>query len=359
MSVFIDGRSIPHLGQLGPRTRRVLHFIDGGHYWLQWAIDSHEHRYMFADEGAMLDGVQQGLHGSRMTWLPQAGLQVSPIKLLSLGNDELDVLRQLEMGPSSSPLVNETHAVLTRHGLLSNTQLEAFRPFLVAVDAGDAPLLRQLDFRESLALYQLAAEQGSAGQATEAQAEAARFALLHARRPIEFADYYRFYQRVHPTGSSSELRMERATHALQTLLPMLFGYLDGPQLPSLPSPDQVRAAIAETLAANRQIGYARISLAAQQVALFLNDGSGLPPDGERLREATRRQLRSAQVFLNEHPVARGQLGQDGASLLFAIDGSKEQARVQVEDNVITLQDYRRIRHFTHDEAEQGFEAGAV
>ncbi|HEL2977220.1 TPA: hypothetical protein UMB92_000021 [Stenotrophomonas maltophilia] len=359
MSVFIDGRSIPHSGQLGARTRRVLSFIDGGPYWLQWAIDSHEHRYAFADEGMMLDGVQQGLHGSRMAWLPHAGLQVSPIKLLSLGNDELDALRQLETGQSSTPLVSEVQSVLARHNLLSNTELGAYRPFLAAVAAGDAPLLQQLDFRESLALCQLAAEQGGHAQATDVQVEAARFALMHARRPIEFADYYRFYQAVYPSGSSSELRIERATHALQTLLPMLFGFLDGPQLPNLPSPEQVRAAIAETLAASRQIGYARISLAAQQVALSANDGSGLQLDAERLRETARRQLRGAQAFLNDHPVSRGQLGQDGASILFAIDGSKEQARVQVEDNVITLQDYRRTRRFADDEAAFGFQADAV
>lgn len=359
MSVFIDGRSIPHPGQLGSRSKRVLPFIDGGQYWLQWAIDSHEHRYMFADEGMMLDGVQQGLHGSRMTWLPNAGLQVSPIKLLSLHNDELDALRQLEMGPSSSLLSNEVQSILVRHNLLGNKELGAYRPFLVAVGVGDAPLLQQLDFRESLALYQLAHEQGGHGQPTEVQGEAARFALLHARRPIEFADYFRFYLRAHPPGGSSELRIERATHALQTLLPMLFGYLDGPQLPALPSPDQVRAAVAETLAAKRQIGYARISLAAQQVALFLNEGSGMPMDGERLREAARRQLRSAQLFLDNHPVSHGQLGQDGASLLFAIDGSKEQARLQVEDNLITLQDYRRTRHYSDDEAEIGYQADTV
>ncbi len=359
MSVFIDGRPVPHPGQFSSRTKRVLPFVDGGHYWLQWAIDSHEHRYAFADEGAMLEGVQQGLHGSRMAWLPHAGLQVSPVKLLSLHTDELEALRQLESSPPSNLLSNEVQSVLVRHGLLSNKELGAYRPFLAAVGAGDAPLLQQLDFRESLALYQLAQEQGGHNPPSEAQAEAARFALQHARRPIEFADYFRFYLRAYRPGGNSDLRLERATHALQTLLPMLFGYLDGPQLSHLPSPEQVRAAIAETLAANRHIGYARISLAAQQVAMFLGDGGGLQLDGERWREAARRQLRSAQAFLDNHPVSRGQLGQDGASVLFAIDGSKEQARIQVEDNVITLQDYRRTRRFAEDEAEIGYQADAV
>jgi hypothetical protein len=140
---------------------------------------------------------------------------------------------------------------------------------------------------------------------------------------------------------------------------MLFGFLDGPQLPQLPSPEQVREAIAASLAANRQIGYARISLAAQQMALCFDNEPDLLLDDHSLREAVQRQLRDAQDFLNEHPVSRGQLGQDGASVQFAIDGSRAQALIQVEDNVITLQDYRRSRRYLGDEAQVGYQADAV
>lgn len=359
MSVFINGRSIPHRDQLSSQCRRALQFIDGGRDWLHWAFDSHEHLYAFSDEGAMLDGVQQGLHGSRMTWLPRIGLQIGPVKLLSLSSNDLDALHQVELGEGGHLASSEANGVLAKHRLLTNAELGAFRPFLASVGAADAPLLQQLDFRESLALHQLAVEQGASAADSGERAEAASFALLHARRPIEFADYFRFYQRMSTAGGSSEQRLKRATGVLQTLLPKLFGFLDGPQLSQLPSPAQVREAIAASLAANRQVGYARISLAAQQVALCFDNESGLPLEDDRLREAVRRQLRGAQAFLNDHPVSRGELGQDGASILFAIDGSREQARIQVEDNVITLQDYRRVRRYLDDEAQVGYPADAV
>lgn len=359
MSVFIAGRSIPQANLLSQSCRRVLQFIDGGEHWLRWAIESHEHRYAFSDEGTMLDGVQQGLHGSRLAWLPRIGLQIGPIKLLSLGTNDLDVLRHLEFGDETRLSHSEAQGVLARHRLLTNSELGACRPFLASIGAADAPLLQQLDFRESLALHQLAGEVGMSTAGGDDLADAARFALLHARRPIEFADYFRFYQRVRAGGGSSEQRLNRATRALQQLLPMLFGFLDGPQLPQLPSPEQVREAIAASLAANRQIGYARISLAAQQMALCFDNEPDLLLDDQRLREAARRQLGDAQDFLNEHPVSRGQLGQDGASVQFAIDGSRAQALIQVEDNVITLQDYHRSRRYLGDEAQVGYQTDAV
>ncbi|PJL58834.1 hypothetical protein [Stenotrophomonas maltophilia] len=359
MSVFIAGRSIPQANLLSQSCRRVLQFIDGGEHWLRWAIESHEHRYAFSDEGTMLDGVQQGLHGSRMTWLPRIGLQIGPIKLLSLTASDLDALRNIELGEETRLSHSEAQDVLARHRLLTNNELGAFRPFLASVGAADAPLLQQLDFRESVALHQLAGEVGMTTAGRDDLADAARFALLHARRPIEFADYFRFYQHVSAGGGSSEHRMSRATGALQQLLPMLFDFLDGPQLPQLPSPEQVREAIGASLAANRQIGYARISLAAQQMALCFDNSPDLLRDDHSLREAAQWQLRDAQEFLNEHPVSRGQLGQDGASVQFAIDGSRGQALIQVEDNVITLQDYRRTRHYLGDEAQVGYRAGTV
>ncbi|WP_164118730.1 hypothetical protein [Stenotrophomonas maltophilia] len=359
MSVFIAGRSLPQANLLSKSCQRALQFIDGGEHWLRWAIESHEHRYAFSDEGTMLDGVQQGLHGSRMTWLPRLGVQIGPIKLLSLNTSDLEALHNIELGEDTRLSHSEAQGVLARHRLLTNSELGAIRPFLASISAADAPLLQQLDFRESVALHQLAGEVGMSSAGRDDLADAARFALLHARRPIEFADYFRFYQRVSAGGGSSEHRLNRATRALQQLLPMLFGFLDGPQLPQLPSPEQVREAIAASLAANRQIGYARISLAAQQMAACFDNDPDLLLDDHRLREAARWQLRDAQEFLSEHPVSRGQLGQDGASVQFAIDGSRAQALVQVEDNVITLQDYRRSRRYLGDEAQVGYQADAV
>lgn len=338
MSLFVAGRSILHPHQLSPLGQRVLSLLDGGVPWVQWAMASTTQRYAFGDEGSLLDGVQQGLHGARMAWLPQAGLQIGPAKLLSLGQEDIDTLCRIEAGEDGHPLSLHFHDLLSRQALLTNTALQTYRPFLASIGVADAPLFLQLDFHESRALCQLASEQGTAMASDAPSAEAAGFALANARRPIEFCDYYRFYRTAPHTADSAEQRRLDAMYTLQLLLPNLFEMLDGAQLTHLPAPEEVDQAINATLASGRTVGFARISLAAQQLSI------GLPPAhlGEQaVAEYARCRMRDVQALLGSHRVHSSRLGQDGASMHCLIEGKHGHAAVQVEDNSITLARYSR------------------
>lgn len=347
MSLFVAGRSILHPHQLSPLGQRVLSLLDGGVPWVQWAMASTTQRYAFGDEGSLLDGVQQGLHGARMAWLPQAGLQIGPVKLLSLGQEDIDTLCRIEAGENDRPASLCFHDLLSRHALLTNTALQAYRPFLASAGVADAPLFQQLDFRESLALHQLASEQTTAVASDGTSAEAAGFALAHARRPIEFCDYYRFYRMAPHTAGNAAERQRDASRTLHLLLPHLFEMLDGAQLTRLPAPAEVDQAINATLAGGRAVGFARLSLAAQQLVI------GLPPacwgDGA-IAEYARCQMRNVQALLGSRRVRSSQLGQDGASMHCLIEGEHGHAVVQVEDNSITLARYEAPRG---DDVEEG------
>lgn len=340
MSLMIAGRSIVHPRQLSTLGQRVLSLLDGGTQWVQWAIDSGVHRYYFAEEGSLLQDVQQGLHGARMAWLPQAGLQIGPVKLLSLGQQDIDTLRRIEAGEDGHPLSLDFHDLLSRHALLTNTALQAYHPFLASIGVADAPLFQQLDFHESLALCQLASEEGTAMASEVPRAEAADFALANARRPIEFCDYYRFYHTVLHTADSAEQRRLDAMSTLQLLLPNLFEMLDGAQLTHLPTPKEVDQAINTTLASGRAVGFARLSLAAQQLSI------DLPPAhlGEQaVAEYARCRMRDVQALLGSHRVHSSRLGQDGASMHCLIEGADGHAVVQVEDNSVSLARYSPTR----------------
>ena len=287
-------------------------------------------------KASLLGGVQQGLHGARMAWLPQAGLQIGPVKLLSLGQEDIDTLCRIEAGEDDRPASLRFHDLLSRHALLTNTALQAYRPFLASIGVADAPLFLQLDFHESRALCQLSSEQGTAMASDAPSAEAAGFALANARRPIEFCDYYRFYRTAPHTADSAEQRGLDAMYTLQLLLPNLFEMLDGAQLTHLPAPEEVDQAINATLASGRTVGFARISLAAQQLSI------GLPPAhlGEQaVAEYARCRMRDVQALLGSHRVHSSRLGQDGASMHCLIEGKHGHAAVQVEDNSITLARY--------------------
>ncbi len=353
MSLFVAGRSILHPRQLSTLGQRVLFLLDGGVQWVQWAIASGMHRYQFGDEGSLLDAVQQGLHGARMAWLPQAGLQIGPITLLSLGQEDLDTLCRIEAGEDDAPLRLRFQDLLSRHALLTNTALQGFRPFLAGIGVADAPLFQQLDFHESLALCHLASEQATATASDGTRAEAAGFALANARRPIEFCDYYRFYRTAPHTADDAEERQLDATHTLHLLLPHLFEMLDRPQLTHLPAPGEVEQAINATLASGRTVGFSRISLAAQQLSI------GLPPARlaeQAVVEHARCRMRNAQALLGGRRVNSGRLGQDGASMRCLIEGADGHAVVQVEDNSITLARYSPTRGDDAGEATVGDQA---
>lgn len=338
MSLYVADRSIPTAGVLSEGCQRVLHLVDGADAWLLWAIGTSEQRYQFADESQLLDGIQKGLHGAVLAWLPRAGLQVSPSKLLSLGANDLDALWRVEQGESGSELAEQVASVLARHALLTNAMLQSSRSFLSAIGAGDAPLLQQLDFRASVGLWHLAAEHGAAADGGDSgrPAEAAFFALQHARQPLEFCDYYRFYLHArHPDGTAGQ-RLANASHALHALRPLLFDALDGTQVDHLPSLQETQEVVYVMLAERRPIGFTRISLAVQQVAQALCDA---PLDERALRAASGHLLRDVQAALRKYRLQHGQLGQDGASLRFPIEAPGVHIVLQVEDNLITLAEY--------------------
>lgn len=353
MSLFVAGRSILHPHQLSPLGQRVLSLLDGGVPWVQWAMASTTQRYAFGDEGSLLDGVQQGLHGARMAWLPQAGLQIGPVKLLSLGQEDIDTLCRIEAGEDDRPASLRFHDLLSRHALLTNTALQAYRPFLASIGVADAPLFQQLDFHESRALCQLSSEQGTAMASDAPSPEAAGFALANARRPIEFCDYYRFYRTAPHTADSAEQRRLDAMYMLQLLLPNLFEMLDGAQLTHLPAPEEVDQAINATLASGRTVGFARISLAAQQLSIDLAPAHLRE---QAVAEYARCRMRDVHALLGSHRVHSSRLGQDGARMHCLIEGADGHAVVQVEDNSISLARYSPTRRDDAGEATVGDQA---
>ncbi|MBN3727876.1 hypothetical protein G3N92_27285, partial [Burkholderia sp. Ac-20379] len=96
MPLTIAGRLIRTESQLSEAARLTLALIDGGAGWLAWAVAAPAARYDFPDETQFVAAVQQGLHAAPLALLPALGLLVNPIKLLSLGVDDLRVLTAAE-----------------------------------------------------------------------------------------------------------------------------------------------------------------------------------------------------------------------------------------------------------------------
>lgn len=333
MTLFVAERSIALPRMLSSLCQQALSFIDGGMQWLDWAIRTPLHRYQFDDESQLLDAIQQGLHDTPMAWLPQIGLQVSPVKLFSLGSDGLAALAAAEAGDTRQVLALQVQHVLVDNGLVTTAQLGAASALPGELGVADAPLLQGLGFDERLALFQLVATPPTAAQPAVTPQEAASFAVAQAQHPLEFCDYYRFYMQSAAGGETADARQQNTTVALQSLLPTLFGALDGIPIATLPSPQQVAQALASYMAGGRQIGFPRISLALQQTAAQSRTPGvelAVSPD------ASEAYLAAAQRFLASHPPRNGRLGQDGRSVQFQLEGDGRQAQLALHNGVLSL-----------------------
>lgn len=332
MTVFIASRHIPHPGALSELGRLALKFIDGGMQWLDWAAASAAASYDFPDETAFLANVQQGLHGSPLTLLPRLELVISPVKLMTLSLADLRTIAKAEDGDGSSVVAVQIRKILGAHGLLIQSDLAAGRIFLAEAGVADAPVFQFMGIDDHLAVYGLLQQlEGQNAQNPELSKEAAAFAARQGRTPAEFVDYYKCFlhlaAKLDALGTSAAHRAELAESALHTLLPLLFGTLDCPDVGGLVSPGEVARAVGAWLARGRRIGFARISDGVQQIVQHTAFKS---ETGDAARTIVNQYLSAAQAFLAAVNAERGEMRQDGASCVFPLKSGDQEAELQLD-----------------------------
>jgi hypothetical protein len=95
--------------------------------------------------------------------------------------------------------------------------------------------------------------------------------------------------------------------------------------------------VSNWLARGKQVGFARLSQAVQQIVQHTHcqgEAADTAPTAVRLY------LQSAQAFLVGNPPTRGRLGQDGATCLFTIESGSLRAELQLgAGGVISLRDF--------------------
>lgn len=342
MTVSVAGRLIQDANALSALGRLSLAFIDGGGDWLAWAIAEPVARYEFADETMLVGQVQSGLHASRFALLPTLAIKVSPIKLMTLGLADLRLVARAEGGDDNAVLAAQVRKILADHQLVTQADLATGPALLRELGQDASPLFQSMNFDDCLAMWRLASEPPppfEPAASTSLQREAGAFAVDQARTPAEFCDYYRVYLDIAPPLASAtpEQRRQAATTALQTLLPLLFGTLDCPQIEGLPSPGDVELAVSGWLSRGRQIGFSRLSQAVQQIVRHTHwQGDA----GAAALKAIALYLQSAQAFLLANRPGRGRLGQDGATCVFALDTGNLCGELLVGANgVISLRDF--------------------
>jgi hypothetical protein len=341
MSVFLVGRPIQRSGDLSELGRLALTFIDGGAEWLHWAIGDTASRYDFADETALVGGVQDGLHATRFALMPRLGLRVSPVKLMTLGLSDLRLLAKAEGGSDTPGSAARVRRVLDGHALLDTADLDQGTALLANLGVADAPVFQCLDFEARAALHGLVgAPDPKAGTAPLAK-EAAGFAVLQAQSPPEFADYYRAYLRLADkldlVEAKADDRAAAAEAAIGVLRPLLFGAHDCPRVDGLVGPGEVGRVVEDWVRQGKVLGFLRLSLAVWQV---IAHSDFRRETGEDARRIVDDYLHAAQGFLATVPITRGRMSQDGASCVFPLEQGQYRAQVRLDPpGLITLGEF--------------------
>ncbi|HZX29763.1 MAG TPA: hypothetical protein VFF03_00285 [Rhodocyclaceae bacterium] len=344
MTVAIAGKPIQNPGNLSDLARTVLAFIDGGMEWLAWAVASPSVRHDFPDETALAATVQFNLHASRFALLPSLGLCVSPVKLMTLGLADLRTLAHAEGGDNSPRTEAQVRRICDSNRLATQEDLAAGTALLDSFGMAKLPVFQILDFDDRLALHELA-QLTSAGDASLGQ-EAAAFAVEQARTPLEFVDYCRYYLALAgkdgASGDTPDGRRQRAESALQTLLPLLFDDLGGPELsvsPVFGSPPayEVASALDDFFSRGGRVGFSRLSEGARQIAEWADYRGETGPEAKQL---VARYVAGAVAFLASRPSIQGFVGQDGACR-YTVAGGAGRAELRLGmTGVLTLGECR-------------------
>jgi len=340
MTVSVAGKLTPRPQALSNLGQLALAFIDGGFEWLPWAANAPTARHDFTDETQLVATVQQGLHASPFALLPRLELMVSPVKLMTLGLADLQVLARAEGGDDSAVVAAQVRRILADHRLLTRRDMAAGGSFLVQLGVAAAPLFQALGFDESVAVVGLMQlPQGT--QELALQQEAAAFAVQQARTVPEFCDFYRLYldraERLGAQAATPEQRTAAATSAMQALLPALFGALDCPQIQGLVGPAEVALTVSNWLTRGRIVGFARLSHGAQQI---VQHTAYKGETGDAAKRIVDLYLSASQSFLASNRAERGLMGQDGATCVFPIEAAQLRAELQMgSGGVISLHDF--------------------
>jgi len=112
--LIVDGVEIASLSALNAKVLRLSALVPQATVWLEWAAAQTAPTFEFADERALLSGLEQGLQGSLPQQLPTLELTCDLAALLALDDADLD---QLLAATQDGRLSSAASAALNRAGI--------------------------------------------------------------------------------------------------------------------------------------------------------------------------------------------------------------------------------------------------
>ncbi len=345
--VSLAGQVLRQLDDLAPRTQTMVALVDGAERWLSWALSSPTPYFRFADEAALVTGIQQGLHGSPLILLPRLRALVHPRKLWTLKEEQLNQLLSYEGDEDDNQVLGTSvRNVLNDNGIFTQESLASGLQFLNQIGAAQLPLFQALSLADQVALMDVVKTPPTTlALDRTAQSTAAAFAAESAQTPQEFVDYYAFFFQVadrlaadkEPAELPGIVRSvrDRLIDPVQALLPC-------PIVGHAPTPVELYALVNQWIDRQQLIGFGTVASALRQVAV----SGPLPAAGED-DDAFRTRVQSfvdgVQQFLKYTEPSVRTLSQDGLTHSYALVAKAAVARIdRTDDGHVTLGRYQQL-----------------
>jgi len=335
-------------------TRQALSLVDGGLPWVQWASDATFQRYSFTDETTLVGAVQRGLHGTSLAYLPRCQVFISPVKLMTMGLEDLKRICQWESSSEEVLDARQIESLFEGHDVVACPSLKSPFAVLEELGVGESPLFANLSLIEHLEVRQWSASVALQDEPAQRLAkEAAQFALQQARQALDFIDYYGVYISLaerEPGGSglSTDQRLANSESVLHALLPELFAYLDCPQTRGLPSPAEALAVVKEWLANGQSLGFSRLSSGVRQIVAT----PSFRADPATIAASVRSYVMAANQFFSRQQQLASIMKQDGCSCCYRSADNEFSGELLLNaEHVISLQSLQSLPSSTTPEGQ--------
>ncbi|MBI2512661.1 MAG: DUF4157 domain-containing protein [Opitutae bacterium] len=251
-SLTIDGAVIASASDLSATCQHVAALVPQANAWLAWAMTTPAAHLAFANESALINGIEQGLHGTN-TRLFAGGVQFDVTILFSLGQPDFgNVVASL----ASGALTPAALAALAARGVRTEAEFAQIPAFFAGRGLAVPPQVAAANLAEKVAL--VAALDRWTATPAEAAVAATLFAQAQTATASAFIAAWDFHASVTAAGGGPDA----APQLWEILSPLAWPMLSCPALPSSVDDGTLVAILARERAGFATVAHALANYAA-------------------------------------------------------------------------------------------------
>jgi len=343
--ITLAGQTVRAIDSLSQSAVTVLGFIKNGNEWFDWALKQGDQHYSFVNESQLIEGIQYGLHGNNLLFIPKPGLIVNPSRLLELSADDIKLLSN-EITPQGDNTVADlnTSKMLANNQLRVKSDLDVGTEFLEQVKVAQSTIFQAMSLNDLIMLFDMVNEASSSVSLnTASQKEAAAYAVANAQSADEFIDLYEFYitllGRLNNSPGNATKRSLLADQYLSEIGETLYGVTDAPIIGQGLQATELRSRIQNWVDSGKRVGFRSLTHGACQV--MKETTIGKPGVSLNVNDAVADYLDAAQSFIKSNVATTVGLSQDGLMTDYKISNTSGSAALNINYmGILTLAEYQ-------------------